>query len=78
MNKKTISIYTTQTCAKCKPLKQWLTSKGFIYKEHDLTDDNTLQQKIIEATSSMTVPVVEIDGQYVVGPQYGRILELLA
>lgn len=71
------TVYTTRTCSKCPTLKMWLKNKGVTYTERDLTDDNTEQQRIIEATSSMTVPVVEIDGQFVVGLNFGRLSELL-
>jgi glutaredoxin len=72
-----ITVYTTRTCSKCPTLKMWLKNKGIVYAEHDLTDDNTEQQRIIEATSSMTVPVTEVNGQYVVGLNFGRLAELL-
>lgn len=73
-----VVVYTTQTCSKCPTLKRWLKEvKKVDFEEHDLTDDNTGQQRIIEATSSMTVPVTEVDGQYVVGLNFGRISQLL-
>lgn len=74
-----ITVYTTQTCSKCPTLKRWLRDvKKVDFEEHDLTHDNTGQQRIIEATSSLTVPVTEIDGQFVVGLNFGRIAELIA
>lgn len=56
----------------------WLKNKGIVYQEKDLTDDNSEQQRIIEATSSMTVPVTEVNGVFVVGLNFGRIAELIA
>lgn len=73
-----ITVYTTQTCSKCPTLKMWLKNKGIVYQEKDLTDDNSEQQRIIEATSSMTVPVTEVNGVFVVGLNFGRIAELIA
>jgi len=72
-----VVVYTTKTCAKCPIVKSWLRNKGVEYSERDLTEDNTEQQRIIEATSSMTVPVVEVDGSFVVGLNFGRLAELL-
>lgn len=72
-----VTVYTTRTCSKCPTLKMWLKNKGITYTEHDLTDDNTEQQRIIEATSSMTVPVTEVDGTFVVGLNFGKLSELL-
>ena len=74
-----VIVYTTKTCSKCPTLKRWLKeTKKVDFEEHDLTDDNAEQQRIIEATSSMTVPVTEIDGTFVVGLNFGRLAELLS
>lgn len=74
-----VVVYTTQTCSKCPTLKRWLKDvKKVDFEEHDLTNDNTGQQRIIEATSSLTVPVTEINGVFVVGLNFGRIAELIA
>ncbi len=74
-----IKVYTTSTCSKCPTLKRWLKEvKNVAFEEHDLTDDNAGQQRIIEATSSLTVPVTEVNGVFVVGLNFGRLAELLA
>lgn len=74
-----ITVYSTQTCSKCPTLKRWLReTKKVAFTEVDLTDDNAGQQRIIEATSSLTVPVTEINGVFVVGLNFGRIAELIA
>lgn len=73
-----VVVYTTQTCSKCPTLKRWLREvKNVTFEERDLTDDNSEQQRIIEATSSLTVPVTEIDGQFVVGLNFGKLASLL-
>ncbi|HEX6258029.1 MAG TPA: glutaredoxin family protein [Candidatus Saccharimonadales bacterium] len=54
---KDITIYTTTTCASCKTVKQWLTSKGYEYSVVNLDDDVEERQRIIALTGRMEVPV---------------------
>jgi len=51
-----ITIYTTQTCPKCKILKKKLQEKGIEYKEFN--DEDEMQRMGI-----LSVPVMDIDGE---------------
>ncbi len=75
---KDITIYTTKTCAYCKPLKQWFGHKNVVFKEHDVTEDVETRKDLYEKTGYTTVPIIKVNDKYVVGPQYGKIAELLA
>jgi len=57
---KDITIYTTNTCASCRTVKQWLTSKGHDYSVVNLDDDPDERQRIISLTGRMEVPVTII------------------
>ena len=50
-----ITIYTTQTCPKCKILKKKLQEKGIEYKEFN--DEDEMQRMGI-----LSVPVMDVDG----------------
>lgn len=52
-----IKIYTTETCAYCHALMDWLDSKGLVYEEADATDYPEIT----------TVPVTEIGDTRIVG-----------
>ena len=62
-----IKIYITPTCPWCIKLKEWLKKKKLSFQEIDVTESETARDEIIERTSQMSVPVIEIDGQMIVG-----------
>ena len=51
-----ITIYTTQTCPKCKILKKKLEDKGIAYEE--FSDEDEMQRMGI-----LSVPVMDVDGE---------------
>ena len=51
-----ITIYTTETCPKCRILKKKLEDKGLEYTE--VTDEEKLRQMDI-----LSVPVMTVDGE---------------
>ena len=51
-----ITIYTTQTCPKCKILKKKLQEKKIEYKEFN--DEDEMQRMGI-----LSVPVMDVDGE---------------
>ena len=51
-----ITIYTTQTCPKCKILKKKLQEKGIAYEE--FSDEDEMQRMGI-----LSVPVMDVDGE---------------
>lgn len=57
---KTVTIYTTNTCAYCVMVKKWLTSKGQAYEEVNLDEQPELRQKIIDLSGQMAVPVTVV------------------
>lgn len=44
----------------------------------DVTNDLDKQKELAQKTGYTTVPVIERDGKYVVGPQWGKLTELIA
>lgn len=59
---KTITIYTTNTCAYCEHVKKWLSSKGLSYRVVNLDDEPAqVRQKVIEMSGAMTVPVIVVE-----------------
>lgn len=63
----TIKIYSTPTCPYCVAVKEYLEEKGFKYTDVDVSIDPNAADEMINKTGQMGVPVVDIDGQAVVG-----------
>lgn len=72
-----ITIYSTPTCVYCKTLKEYLNSKQIEFKEIDVSQDEVELEKMVAISGQMGVPVVEIDGNVVVGFDRERIDEIL-
>lgn len=58
--------------------KEYLSQKGIVYTEHDLSKDPSKARDMVEKTGQMGVPVVIIDENIIVGFNKARIDELLA
>jgi len=73
----TITIYSTPTCVYCKTLKEYLNSKGLPFQEIDVSQNEHELEKMVAISGQMGVPVVDIDGDVVIGFDKQRIDELL-
>ncbi len=60
-----IQIYTTNTCAYCKMVKQFLSMKGKEYEEINLDQNPEKQAEAFAMSGAMTVPITT-DGKSVV------------
>ena len=72
-----ITIYSTPTCVYCKTLKEYLDSKKISYTEIDVSDNEKELEKMVAISGQMGVPVVEIDGEVVIGFDRVRIDQIL-
>lgn len=72
-----ITIYSTPTCVYCSSLKKYLQEKGIEYKEIDVSRNQQELEKMVAISGQMGVPVVDIDGNIVIGFDREKIDELL-
>lgn len=63
----TVKIYTTPTCTWCKKTKEWLQKKKIKYTEHNVVADEKARKEMLKKSSQIGVPVLDIDGQIIVG-----------
>ncbi len=64
-------------CPYCFTLKTLLKERNIEFEDIDLSQDEKTKEEIIKKTGQIGVPVVEIDGQYVVGFDKEKIFQLL-
>jgi len=62
-----VTLYETSSCPWCKKTKEFLDSHNVKYKAVFVDDDQKAAQEMIEKSGQMGVPVVEIDGDIIVG-----------
>ena len=69
-------IYTTSICPWCKKTKEFLKENKIPYTEKDAKDPKN-QAEMIEKSGQSGVPVLDIDGQIIVGYSPDNILKLV-
>jgi len=72
-----VKVYSTQTCPYCVTLKEYLKANNVVFEDVDVSFDAKLQQEMIDKSGQMGVPVIDIDGQIVVGFDRDKIMQLL-
>ena len=76
MSKK-VTIYTTATCPYCIKAKQFLTENNVEFENVDLTINPARAQEVIEKSGQTGVPVLEIEGEIIVGFDKEKISQAL-
>ena len=74
---KNVLIYTTPTCVYCKMTKEFFQEHGITYTEYNVALDEQKRSEMLEKSGQMGVPVIDIDGEIVVGFDEGRLKTLL-
>lgn len=72
-----IKIYSTPTCPYCITLKEFLKEKGIEFENVNVAEDAQGREEMIHKSGQMGVPVVDIDGEIIVGFDKERISKLL-
>ena len=77
MSTKTVKVYSTPTCPWCKKTKKFLEDNGIAYEDLNVAADKDAREEMVHKTGQMGVPVIEIDGDIVVGYDEGWLKEKL-
>lgn len=77
MENKKVTIYSTNTCPYCVMAKEYFNKKGITYEDKNVGVDRTAGQEMIAKSGQMGVPVIDINGQIVVGFRPDVFEELL-
>lgn len=72
-----VTIYTTPTCVYCKMTKNFFLENNIQYTEKNVAQDAEARNLMIQKSSQMGVPVIDIDGQIVIGFDHEKLSELL-
>lgn len=74
---KNITIYSTPTCIYCRMAKDFLTDKNIPFTDYDLTQDAIKREEVIKKTGQMSVPVIEVDGEVMIGFDEEKLSKML-
>ncbi len=73
----TVTIYSTPACSWCQAAKEHLRAHNVTFEEIDVSADMEKAREMVEKSGQYGVPVVDIDGEIVVGFDRARINGLL-
>lgn len=73
-----LTVYTTKTCAYCTMVKKYLTLKKQEFTEVDISEDNTIRDKLYNMTGRTSVPVITKEEKFVVGWNPSELATLIA
>ena len=76
MTKKVI-VYSTATCPWCVRAKQFLKENNIEFQNLDVSNDQLAADEMMAKTGQMGVPVLDIDGEIIIGFDKERIKQLL-
>lgn len=74
-----ITIYSTPSCPYCVMAKDFLKENGIDFTDFNVAEDEKAREEMIKKTNQMGVPVIDIDGEIIIGfdkPKISQILEI--
>ncbi len=73
MTDKKVVIYSTPTCPWYKRAKENFSQKDIPYLEYNVAENRDAAKEMIRKSGQMSVPVITIDDEVVVGFDQGRL-----
>ena len=74
---KKVKVYSTPTCSHCFSVKAFLKEKGVEFENVDVSASKEVAEEMVKKTGQMGVPVIDIDGEIVVGFDREKLSSLL-
>ena len=62
-----ITLYSTPTCYYCKKYEEAFKENNIEFKKVDVSSDPKLSEEMIQKSGQISVPVLDINGEIVVG-----------
>lgn len=72
---KKVEIYTSDTCIQCKKAKEYLQNNNVEFIEYNISSNQEYKRELIKK-GYLSVPVIVVDGQEILGFDLNRIKQL--
>jgi len=72
-----VRVFSTPTCPYCVALKGFLKEHNIEFEDIDVSQNMEAQKEMIDKSGQYGVPVIDIDGEIIVGFNQDRIKQLL-
>ena len=77
MSTKEVKVYSTSTCPYCKMTTKFLEDNGIEYQDFNVAEDKAAREEMVRKSGQMAVPLIDIDGEFVVGFDQAKLKEKL-
>jgi glutaredoxin-like YruB-family protein len=74
---KSVKVYSTSTCPWCIRVKQFLGENNIPFENYDVSSDHAKADEMVQKSGQMGVPVLDIEGEIIVGFDKERIKQAL-
>ena len=74
---KNVKVYSTPTCPYCIRAKQFLKDSNVQFEDIDVSSNQEKAQEMIDKSGQMGVPVIDIEGEIIMGFDQGAIKKAL-
>lgn len=74
---KKVKVYSTPSCPWCVRVKQFLKDNNVVFENADVSTDQAAAEEMIQKSGQMGVPVLDIEGEIIVGFDKERIKSAL-
>lgn len=73
-----VKVYSTPNCPWCTVAKKYLSSKNVSFEELDVYQNRVAAMEMVKKSGQRGVPVIEINGNIVVGFDQAKIDRLIS
>ena len=74
---KNVKIYSTPTCTFCRMAKDFFKANNIEYTDIDVAQNEEARKTMFEVSKQMGVPVIDIEGEIIVGFNKSKLSKLL-
>ena len=72
-----VKVYSTPLCPYCTMAKDFLKKHGVKFEDVNVQEDRNAAMEMIKKTGQNGVPVIEVDGQIIIGFDMEKLVEVL-
>lgn len=72
-----VTIYTYPTCRWSILAKHWLRKHRVSFQEKDLEESDHARDEILQKTSQLCTPTIEVDDKIIIGFNESKLMELV-
>ena len=73
-----VIVYSADWCAFCRTAKDYFTKIGVEFEERNVEKGQKFMQESVQKSGQMGIPVIDIDGEIIVGFDKPKIDSILA